>query len=300
GAGFIASHVVDRYIEAGHEVTIVDNLSTGKKVNINRKADFIKCDIRSKTISGLFKKKRFDIVNHHAAQIDVRESVNDPVNDAEINILGALNIFENAAKNGCKRIINISSGGVMYGECKKPKNEDELARPLCPYGISKLSIENYLPFYALNYGISYVILRYGNVYGPRQNPYGEAGVVAIFSQRMINNEPVNIFGSGKQTRDYIYVKDIAEVNLKALNNPKNEIINVGTGESADVNILFKELSRFYGYNKKAVYKPRRAGELESSKLDIKKAQELMRWNAEHTLSKGLKETAEYFVKTIKG
>jgi UDP-glucose 4-epimerase len=294
GAGFIGSNVVDGYIDAGHSVTVIDDLSTGNKNFINPKADFIKMDIGDKKVESLFKKKKFDVVNHYAAQIDVRKSVAEPSLDAKINIMGSLNILDNAVKHGCKKFIFISSGGVMYGECSSPKDENSLCMPISPYGISKLTIEHYVKFYSRTHGLNYTIFRYGNVYGPRQNPKGEAGVVAIFSDRMIANEDVLIFGTGNQKRDYVYVRDIVMFNILALEKGDNEIINVGTGNAVSVNELFDSMSKIYGYNKKPIYEKARAGELESSSLDITKLKNIFGTSPKYDMQKGLAEVANYY------
>lgn len=294
GAGFIGSHVADAYIAAGHRVTVIDNLSTGNRAFVNPKADFFECDINDARVATLFTKKRFDIVNHHAAQVDVRISVGDPYFDATTNIMGSINLFENARTHGCKKMIFISSGGVMYGECKTPQPETAPLQPISPYGISKLTVERYLAFYAATYHIPYTILRYGNVYGPRQNPKGEAGVVAIFSDRMLANDTVLIFGTGYQKRDYVYVKDIAAYNLAALDNGANQIVNIGTGICTSVNALFKSMAHCYDYAKKSLHKPRRAGELEASMLDVTKAKKVFRRSCAYSLQQGLEETCAYY------
>ncbi|MFC1566602.1 NAD-dependent epimerase/dehydratase family protein [bacterium] len=299
GAGFIGSHVVDGYIDAGHKVTVIDDLSTGNKQNINPKADFLKMDIRNKKVEELFQKKKFDVVNHHAAQIDVRKSVLDPIHDAEINILGSLNLIENAKKYNLKKFIFISSGGVMYGECSKGKNENTKSEPLSPYGLSKLSFEHYVSYYSKLFKIPYVILRYGNVYGPRQNPKGEAGVVAIFSNQMIANEQTYIFGDGKQKRDYVHVEDIKRSNLKALTKSKNEIFNIGTGKSVDVNVLHKKMASIFEYTKKVIHKHARPGELQASRLDISKAAKGLGWKPRLNMDKGLKQTIDYYKNRMK-
>lgn len=296
GAGFIGSHVVDAYIAAGHRVTVIDNLSTGNRAFIHPKADFVNADVNDKKIALLFKRKRFDIVNHHAAQVDVRISVSDPYRDATTNIMGSINIFENARIAGCKKIIFISSGGVMYGECKTPQPETALPQPISPYGISKFTVEQYLRFYAATYHIPYTILRYGNVYGPRQNPKGEAGVVAIFSDRMLVNNDVLIFGTGSQKRDYVYVKDIAAYNCAALDKGAYQIVNIGTGVCTSVNGLFKSMAQCYGYAKKPQHKLRRAGELEVSMLDVTKAKKVFGRSCAYSLQQGLDETCAYYKK----
>jgi UDP-glucose 4-epimerase len=297
GAGFIGSNVVDAYIEQGHEVIVVDDLSSGKKQNLNNKTKFYKLDICDRSLEEIFRKERIDIVNHHAAQVDVRKSIADPAFDARINIEGSLNILENCRKYGVKKIIFASSGGVIYGECGKfPPNEDSPVSPISPYGISKYAMERYLFTYQKIYGLKYTALRYGNVYGPRQDPYGEAGVVAIFSGKMLNEEEVNIFGDGEQVRDYVYVGDVVRANILCLEKGDNEIFNIGTGKSASVNELFLEMKRLTGYSKDAVYRPARAGELFRSSLDVAKAAKRLGWKAEVNLKEGLKKTIDFFRK----
>jgi UDP-glucose 4-epimerase len=295
GAGFIGSNVVDAYIEKRYEVVVVDDLSSGKKENLNKKAKFYKLDICDGALEEVFKEERIDIVNHHAAQVDVRKSIADPVFDARINIEGSLNILENCRKYKIQKIIFASSGGVIYGECGSlPPNEDSPVSPLSPYGVSKYAVECYLFTYQKIYGLKYTALRYGNVYGPRQDPYGEAGVVAIFSGKMLNNEETNIFGDGEQLRDYVYVGDVVKANILCLESGDNEIFNIGTGTSTSVNRLFSEMKELTGYSKEAMYKPPRAGELIRSSLDVEKAAKKLGWKAEVSLKQGLKKTIDFF------
>jgi len=297
GAGFIGSNVVDAYIEKGYEVVVVDDLSSGKKENLNKKAKFYKLDICDGALDGVFREEGIDIVNHHAAQVDVRKSIADPAFDARINIEGSLNILENCRKYKIQKIIFASSGGVIYGECGSlPPNEDSPVSPLSPYGVSKYAVECYLSTYEKIYGLKYTALRYGNVYGPRQDLYGEAGVVAIFSGKMLNNGETNIFGDGEQVRDYVYVGDVVRANILCLGKGDNEIFNIGTGKSASVNRLFLEMKELTHYSKEAMYKPPRAGELIRSSLDAGKAAKKLGWKAEIDLREGLKETIDFFRK----
>ena len=296
GAGFIGSNISDTYIQNGHKVIIVDNLSTGKKENLNPKAKFYLADVSdSKKLESIFKKEKPDIVNHHAAQLDVRKSVQDPTFDAKINILGSLNVLQNCVKYKTKKIIFASSGGTIYGECiKSPANETKQGEPLSPYGISKFATEFYIKSFAQLHGLKYTILRYANVFGPRQDPHGEAGVVAIFTGKMLCNEDLFIFGNGKQLRDYVYVGDLVRANLIALNKGNNETINIGTQKGSSVNDLYKVMANIIGYKKHPIYKPARAGELFKSVLAINKAMKVLKWKPETNIENGLKNTINFF------
>lgn len=296
GAGFIGSNIADAYVAAGHDVTVIDNLSSGKKINLNKKVKFLHADISDTVkVKALFKQGRFDVVSHHAAQIDVRKSIADPGNDARINILGTINILENARAFGVKKVIFASSGGTIYGECPRtPPDENYTGRPISPYGITKFTVEFYLKFYALIYGMKYTILRYANVYGPRQDPHGEAGVVAIFSDRMLTDTELFIFGDGKQDRDYVYVGDVVQANVRALDRGDNEIINVGMRIPRSVNDLYRAMSKITGYRKKPVYKQARPGEILRSVLDNKKARRVLGWKPQYDFDRGLAETIKYF------
>lgn len=296
GAGFIGSNITDALIEKKHEVVILDDLSTGNKQNINPKAKFYKLSVtNAKKVDEIFNKEKIDIVIHHAAQLDVRKSVADPSFDAEVNIKGTINILEASRKNNVKKIIFASSGGTIYGEClKKAPNETGLENPLSPYGVAKLSVEHYIKCYNAIYGLKYTILRYANVYGPRQDPHGEAGVVAIFIGKMLKKQEVLIFGDGNQLRDYVYVKDVVNANLKALTKANNEIINIGTHKTFSVNQLAKELATIIEYKPKPVHKAKRSGELFKSYLDNTKAKKILNWQPEVDIKTGLRETVEFF------
>ena len=249
GAGFIASHVTDKYIEEGHDVVIVDNLTTGKEININPKAKFYKIDIQD-DLDVIFKTEKPDIVNHHAAQMNVRVSVDNPIKDAKTNIMGLINLLKTSVKYNVKKFIFVSSGGVVYSEDNIfPIKETGKKEPKSPYGITKYTGEQYVKFFAKTYGLKYSILRYSNVYGPRQNPKGEAGVISIFSTLMLKNEQPIIFGDGLQLRDYVYVQDVVELNVKVLTMGDNEPYNVGTSVETDVNQIFdfiKEITEYQG------------------------------------------------------
>jgi UDP-glucose 4-epimerase len=295
GAGFIGSHIVDRMVQEGHEVVVVDNLSTGKKKNVNRAARFYKVDILNPKIEKIFRKEKPDLISHHAAQMDVRRSVADPIFDAQVNILGLLNVLENAVRHGAKKVIFASSGGAVYGEQQTfPAPETHPLHPVSPYGISKLSGEHYLYYYQRVAGLRYVALRYANVYGPRQDPFGEAGVVAIFSQKTLMNDQPIINGNGKQTRDYIFVEDVVESNMAVLEDGVQGVYNVGTGQETSVNQLFRHLAEITGSKSKEVYGPEKRGEQLRSVLDYTKLKKATDWEPKVQLPDGLKVTADYF------
>lgn len=295
GAGFIASHVADAYIEAGHAVTIVDDLSSGRKENIHPKATFHRMDIRSAEIDRVFADGGFDVVSHHAAQMDVRRSVADPAFDASVNVLGGLNIFEAARKHGVRKIIFASTGGAIYGEQDYfPADENHPTRPLSPYGITKLTTEKYLFYYKQVYGIDSVVLRYANIYGPRQNPHGEAGVVAIFASRLLSGEQPLINGPGTQTRDYTYVADVARANVFALSYSGSDVFNVGTGVEHDVNFLFEHLRRAIRPSCAEEHGPAKAGEQLRSVITSEKLYRTFGWRPMVFLEEGLVLTADWF------
>lgn len=295
GAGFIGSNVVDAYIKAGHSLAIVDNLSTGKEQNINPKAKFYKADIRDpKILAEVFKKEKPDIVNHHAAQISVVHSVKDPVFDAQTNILGSINLIEAALKNNVKKFIYISSGGAMYGEPKTlPVSEDYPAEPLSPYGITKHTVEHYLKLYSLNFGLKYTVLRYANVYGPRQDPKGEAGVISIFTEQLLSNIRPTIFGDGNKTRDYIYVGDVVKANIAALTKGENDAFNIGTGIQTKDFEIFKAIRDALGNKIEPIFGQKRPGEIDHICLSIKKADEVLSWKPCVKLNDGIKETVSF-------
>lgn len=298
GAGFIASNVADAYIKAGHRVVIVDNLFMGDMRNVNKKAKFYKADIRSAAeISRIVKKEKPDVINHHAAQISVPDSVKAPVFDAQINVFGTINMLEAAKDNKVKKFIFVSSGGTVYGsKVKLPATEDNPLTAESPYGISKVTGEHYVRFYAAQHGFKYTILRYSNVYGPRQVPHGEAGVVAIFINKMMKNEAPIIFGGGKCIRDYVFVGDVAAANVAAIKKGDNEAFNIGTGVKTDVNQLYSTVQKVMGFKQKAKDAPARLGDLPANYLDAKKAGRLLGWKPKVDLVKGIKATYEYFSK----
>jgi UDP-glucose 4-epimerase len=300
GAGFIGSHLVNRLIEEGHEVVVVDNLSTGKRKNINRAACFYKLDIMSPRLERVFRRERPELIIHHAAQMDVRRSVADPLFDAHVNILGLLNVLENAVKYGSKRVIFASSGGAIYGEQSLyPTTEESPTQPLSPYGISKLAGEHYLYYYKQNCGLDYTSLRYSNVYGPRQDPFGEAGVVAIFSQKLLQGEQPMINGTGKQTRDYIFVEDVIDANMAVISQPVSGAFNVGTGEETSVNQLFQYLIEITRARVKELHGPERRGEQKRSVLSYAKIAQAVDWGVRTPLLKGLEKTVDYFRSILK-
>ena len=295
GAGFIASHIADAFINEGHSVTILDNLSTGFEKNINPKANFVKGDICDKDISSLFEKEKFDIVNHHAAQMDVRRSVADPAFDANTNIIGTLNLLQNSVKTGVKKFMFASTGGAVYGEQNYfPADEEHLTSPLSPYGISKLAVEKYLYFYRVQYNLNYTILRYANIYGPRQSPMGEAGVVAIFTSKLLRNEQPVINGSGKQTRDYVFVGDVVKANITTLNDGNSDIYNIGTGKETDVNQLFQLLNNIVGNGMSEKHGPAAPGEQMRSVITSEKIFKKFNWKPSTNLEEGLRKTVEFF------
>jgi len=303
GAGFIGSHVSDAYLARGDSVWVVDNLSSGKRENVPEHANFAEMDIRDEGVRDLFREIRFDLVNHHAAQIDVRRSVADPQYDAQVNLLGLLNLLEGAREVGTKRFVFVSSGGVVYGEPETfPTPETAPKLPLSPYGVTKLTGEFYLNYYREIHGLEYVALRYGNVFGPRQDPHGEAGVVAIFSSRLLSGEPLTLFGDGEQTRDYTFVRDIVSANMtlsevevgggKGLDQ---RAFNVGTGIGVSVNLLADTLEGVAGTRPGRRHEPPRPGELRDSRLDTKRLQ-AQGWACRWTLEEGLRETYEHIAK----
>ena len=306
GAGFIGSHVVDGYLEQGWKVVVVDNLSSGKKENLNEKTKFYQMDITDKRLDKIFAEEKFKLVNHHAAQIDVRVSVKKPMFDAGVNILGTLNLLNNCIKHRVNNFVFISSGGVVYGEpLDLPVNEHYPKNPLSPYGVSKHTIEHYLHYYRKTYGLNYLSLRYANVYGARQDPYGEAGVIAIFTQQMLRGKRPKIFGDGEQLRDYIHVSEVVNVNLLAsqkiesLNerkpsSPDDLAYNVGTGKGSSVNLLYQLLAEITGFKVQPIYAPERKGEIRRIFLNTDKAKKELDWQPQLNLREGLGKTVSWF------
>lgn len=296
GAGFIGSHVVDTYIENGFEVVILDDLSTGRASNLNPAARFYQLDIRSPQVAEVFADERPDFVNHHAAQMDVRRSVADPLFDADVNIRGSINLIECARNFNVQRFVYISTGGAVYGEPEYlPCDEAHPIQPICPYGASKHTVEHYLFMYNFNYGLNYTVLRYPNVYGPRQDPHGEAGVVAIFSGQMLAGETVRINGDGRQERDFVYVGDCARANLLAITQPTGSgIYNLGYGRGTSVNEIYTQLKEITGYPLEAEHGPAKVGETSRIFLDASKANRELGWAPTVDLKEGLTNTVAYF------
>ena len=296
GAGFIGSHVADAFVAAGHDVVVLDDLSSGKRANVPAAARFHQVDVQdADAVAALFRAERPEILCHHAAQMDVRRSVADPAFDARVNLLGLLNLMENGRANGLRRVVLASTGGAIYGEqdCF-PAPESHATNPLSPYGVAKLASERYLYFYAQQYGIAYVALRYANVYGPRQNPHGEAGVVAIFIEKMLRGEQPVINGPGTQTRDYVFVGDIVRANLAAVATEFCGALNLGTGVETDVNTIFRELVRLGGFPTAEEHGPAKPGEQQRSVIDAGLAARVLGWRPEVDLATGLGRTLAWF------
>ena len=292
GAGFIGSHVVDRCIEAGHAVAIVDDLSTGRRENVNAAARLHVADVRSPALHDVFRAEAPETVIHLAAQAAVSRSVADPRLDAEINILGSINVLEGCRQFGVRRVVYVSTGGAAYGDTDViPTPEDHPTRPISPYGVSKVAAEVYLACWEALHGLSGIVLRLANIYGPRQNPHGEAGVVAIFTDRLLRGEPCIINGDGLQTRDYVYVGDVAEAARLALERSEvTGAVNIGTGLETSVVTLFERLRAAAGGHGEARHVPARPGEQRRSLMDASRARRVLGWTARVTLDEGLRRT----------
>ncbi len=299
GAGFIGSHVSEAYLADGWEVTALDDLSGGRRENVADGAEFVEMDIRSPELPELLRQRRFDVVNHHAAQVDVRVSVASPRDDASINVDGLLNVLEACRRSGVERVVYVSSGGVVYGESDEvPIEETRAKAPASPYGVSKLTGEQYLDYYRVVQGMPSVSLRYSNVYGPRQSPHGEAGVVAIFSRRAMHGQPLIVYGDGEQTRDYVYVKDVARANLVTSTLELDDVgtlddfaFNVGTGTETSVNELVGRIIEISGHAE-VERQEARAGELLRNALDVRKLKSTG-WSPGYSLTEGLSETYDW-------
>jgi len=299
GAGFIGSHIVDKLIAKNHDVVVVDNLSSGKKENIHKKAKLIQVDIADfPHIEEIFIKETPDIIYHLAAQIDVRKSVERPVIDAEINILASLNLIELSKKYRIQKFIFSSSGGAIYGETdSRPTSESHSEWPVSPYGIGKLTVDKYLHYYHQVHGLKFTSLRYANVYGPRQNAHGEAGVVAIFTNKLLTGDHPTINGSGLQTRDYVFVEDVANANLLALEHlDATGVYNIGTEKETTVNSVFKAIAQCLNQTIEPIHGPEKQGEQKTSSLDSSKAEKELGWTPTITFSDGIKKTTDWFSK----
>lgn len=298
GAGFIGSHTVDALVAAGAgEVSVLDDLSAGKRHQVNPKATLYQTDLRDAgAVASVVEKVKPELIFHLAAQMDVRRSVADPAFDAQVNLVGFLNLIESARKHSLKRVVFSSTGGAIYGEQDQfPCDEDHPKRPVSPYGIAKLATEAYLFFYKVEYGIDYLALRFGNVYGPRQDPHGEAGVVAIFCGRILEGKAVTIFGDGAQTRDYVYVGDVVRAVTAAGNSHASGIaLNIGTGIETDVNDLYSTLASIADFPTKAEHAAARPGEQKRSVISPARAAKELGWRPEKKLADGLEETYKYF------
>ncbi|HVN91306.1 MAG TPA: NAD-dependent epimerase/dehydratase family protein [Candidatus Binataceae bacterium] len=297
GAGFIGSNTVDALVEAGgNQVSILDNLSAGKREQINPKATFYEVDLRDAAkVKDAIERERPETIVHLAAQMDVRRSVADPAFDAQVNLVGFLNLMEAARERGLKRVVFSSTGGAIYGEQDVfPCDENHPCRPVSPYGIAKFATEAYLFFYKVQYGIDYVAMRYANVYGPRQDPHGEAGVVAIFCGKILANQQCTINGDGGQTRDYVFVSDVVRANLAAISRPVSGAFNVGTGVETDVNELYRVLAASAGSSLTANHGPGRPGEQRRSVISPARARRELDWQPQVSLADGLKRTYNYF------
>jgi UDP-glucose 4-epimerase len=297
GAGFIASHVADAYIAAGHDVAILDDLSRGSLSNVNARARFYRGDVRDREfVEQVFDKEMPEAVNHHAAQMDVRRGVREPVFDASVNILGSINLLEAAVARKVRRFVYISTAGAAYGEPKEmPVPETYAINPLTPYGISKHTVEHYLFTFSALYDLAYVVLRYGNVYGPRQSSKGEAGVFAIFCEQMLAGVRPVIYGDGSKVRDYVYIEDVAQANVLALERGTGEIFNIAAGvPTTDYEVFAKVRDNLGIRGLEPDYVSKRPGEIDRIYLDISKAQRLLGWTPRVTLEEGAASTVRFF------
>jgi UDP-glucose 4-epimerase len=299
GAGFIGSHVIEAYLAKGHEILVVDSLwehGGGKRANVPDGVEFVQMDIRDKALSGIFDRFRPEIVSHHAAQHSVAISSRDPIFDADVNIIGLLNLLENASRTGVKKVIFASSGATFGNPPSLPINDETPQRPTSPYGISKMIAEHYLRFYRAERGIDFTALRYGNVYGPRQDASGEAGVIAIFMGAFLRNQGVRIDSDGEQTRDYVYAGDVARANLFALERGGGECYAIGTGVKTSVNQLYKNLVAISGFEAPVTRAPKRVGDATDAQFDSSRATAELGWAPETKLEDGMRKTYEYFKK----
>jgi UDP-glucose 4-epimerase len=298
GAGFIGSHIVDQCIAAGHEVAIVDNLweeGGGKEGNLNPKARFFHADITDEArLQSIFDEIRPEVVSHQAAQHSVAISTRDPRLDARVNVLGLLNVLTNCTRAGTRKIIFASSGATYGTPARLPIDEEVPQRPESPYGITKMVAEYYLRYWQEANNLTYTALRYGNVYGPRQDPNGEAGVIAIFAKRFLDHNTVRIDWDGEQKKDYVYVEDVARANLLAIEHGDNDIFCLGTGRAASVNELYQVLAKITGYKPEVIRAPKRPGDIYLAYFDCSKAERVLGWKPQVTLEEGIEKTVEFF------
>jgi UDP-glucose 4-epimerase len=304
GAGFIGSHLVDAYIEAGHDVAVLDSLESGSKTRVNPDARFYGVDILAPSVEAIIAKERPAVLNHHAAQASISRSLANPLHDARTNILGSVHLLELGRKYGISRFIFASSGGAVYGHQRcYPASEDHVLNPVNAYGIAKLTVEKYLAYYWETYQIRSISLRYANVYGPRQNPHGEAGVVAIFIGALLEGKRPIIYGDGHQTRDFVHVQDVVRSNVLALNlllqkgdltGPASAALNIGTGRETSVLQILDEVASIMSSSQECQFEPPRQGEIRRSVLDIGRARTVLSWTPSITLEEGLRETAAWF------
>ncbi|NOY06665.1 MAG: NAD-dependent epimerase/dehydratase family protein [Chlorobi bacterium] len=295
GAGFIGSNIAEEYVRLGHSVVVVDNLSTGFIENVPKGTTFYQVDLRTEELDDIMDRHEIEIINHHAAQIDVRHSVANPQFDLSVNVMATLNLLEAARKRSLERFIFASTGGAIYGEQDYfPADEQHPTRPISPYGITKLTVEHYLHYYHVVHGLDYTVFRYTNVYGPRQSPHGEAGVVAIFAEKILNGEQPVINGSGLQTRDYVFVQDVVRANVLALDMEGTDTFNVCTAVEKTVLDVFRGLVRVSGKSVKEEHAPEKAGEQMRSVCSYQKIKERLGWEPRVFLDEGLEITYEYF------
>ncbi len=299
GAGFIASHIQDAYLAAGHQVAVLDNLSSGDRKNIHPQSQFFQVDLNSPDLAKVIADFQPEIINHHAAQINVRRSVEDPQYDCQVNALGLLNLLEAAKKHAVRKVIFASSGGAIYGEQNSfPADESHPTQPSSPYGISKLIGEKYLDFYQQTHSIQSVVFRYANVYGPRQNPHGEAGVISIFLQKMLQNDTLCINGDGQQTRDYVFVSDVVTANMLALKEGVSGTYNIGTGVETTVWDLYRNLCALTAYTKEPQSGPAQAGEQRRSVISAEKIKKAWGWKVQFDLQAGLEKTSSFYSRCL--
>ena len=295
GAGFVGSHIVDAYLADGHDVVVIDDLFTGHQANVNPGCEFHEMDIRDPELENLFRRHKFEIVSHQAARGNVRASMEDPMTYADVNVRGGANLLECCRKFGTRKVIYSSTGGCVYGDpVYLPADEKHPLQPRDPYGASKASFELYLPVWEMNYGLNFTILRYPNVYGPRQDPFGEAGVVSIFIGQMLRGIQPIINGDGEQLRDYVFISDVVRANRLVLDRGDNDIFNVGWGNGTSVNQIFHALCSILGSEVPEVHGPAKLGEIKQTYLDSRKSAEVLGWRPEVDLSEGLKRTVEFF------